>query len=481
MIPMPLRWLLSLFAGAALTATFLLATDVPLGVPGEWTWKRTDFVGVERDAMLGAAAAVIVIAVYGTLLFFGRKAIERNSPWNTAAWLTALTLAAVAVLFAIESTTPGDYPTAKHAWVLYDRGSSGYFFEAAHGEQSTGEFLRGYEAKMAEGDVLHIGTHPPGLILLHRGLVAVCRASPALTSAVLATQPESIDSAFVQLEKTADLSPRPPPDSDRAALWLAVLLTHLVAAATVVPLFFVMRQDFGPRTAWSVATFWPLVPALAVFLPKSDALLPCVGMLFLWSWRSALRNRSFAAAAVAGGVIFGGLLLSLALLPVALFAGLLTAFETFANDSDRVGANRPPIVRNLLLAAVAIATFVAAVAAFSWLTEANLSRIWEWNYRNHAAFYAQPAFPRTWWKWLPVNAAEFVLAVGWPLALLAGIAVWRGVKPSGGWRRRCTRAGLVRRLRGRRSVAVFEKHGRSRAAVAVPVPVGVVDVGEVLA
>jgi methylthioxylose transferase len=430
---MPLRWLLSLIAGAALTAAFLLATDVPLGVPGEWAWKRTDFTGGLRDALLGAAAAGITITAYGALLHFGRNSIERCSPLKTAGWLTALVVSATAVLFALESTTPGDYPAARQAWVLYDPGASGYFFEAAHSRTDAAEFLRGYEAKMAEGDVLHIGTHPPGLILLHRRLLAACRESPAFSRLVLATQPDSVAAAFERIERAARLTPRPPPDSDRAALWLAVLLTHLVAAATVVPLFCVVRQDFGPRTAWSVAAFWPLVPAVAVFLPKSDALYPFVGMLFLWCWRTALRRRSFVAAVVAGLILFGGLLLSLAMLPVALFAVLLTAFETFAVSEaasfrTEAGSFGYVVKRNALLAVAAIAAFVAAVCAFLWTTRANLPAIWEWNYRNHAAFYAQPSFPRTWWKWLPVNLVEFVLSVGWPATLLAGAVVFRAFK-----------------------------------------------------
>jgi len=471
---MPLRWLLSLIAGAALTAAFLLATDVPLGVPGEWTWKRTDFTGGLRDALLGAAAAGIVIALYGAVLHFGRNSVERCPPLKTAAWLTALVVSATAVLFALESTTPGDYPAARQAWVLYDPGASGYFFEAAHSRKDTAEFLRGYEAKMAEGDVLHIGTHPPGLILLHRGLLTVCRDSPGFSRLVLATQPDSVAAAFERIERAALLTPRPPPGSDRAALWLAVLLTHLIAAATVVPLFLVVRQDFGPRTAWSVAAFWPLVPAVAVFLPKSDALFPFLGMLFLWSWRTALRAEkgdwsifrgtstgapndegrkmdlspllALFAAIAAGLIMFAGLLLSLAMLPVALFAVLLTVFETFAVALTSQGfqkipgmcsdAPRLPVTRNVLLAVAAIAAFVAAVLAFSWTTGANLPAIWAWNYRNHAAFYEQESFPRTWWKWLPVNAVEFTLSVGWPAALLVGAVVFRACRDSRGWRQR---------------------------------------------
>ena len=68
------------------------------------------------------------------------------------------------------------------------------------------------------------------------------------------------------------------------------------------------------------ACFWPLLPALAVFIPKSDAAFPLIGTGFVLAWMQAARRRSWILACLAGVLLFLGLMFSLAFLPVALFA-----------------------------------------------------------------------------------------------------------------------------------------------------------------
>ena len=48
-------------------------------------------------------------------------------------------------------------------------------------------YLAGYERRMAQGDFLHLGTHPPGLILFHRACINLCTAIPALRDLLLRT------------------------------------------------------------------------------------------------------------------------------------------------------------------------------------------------------------------------------------------------------------------------------------------------------
>jgi len=71
------------------------------------------------------------------------------------------------------------------------------------------------------------------------------------------------------------------------------------------------------------AALWPLVPSLAVFLPKSDAIFPCLGTAFLALWLYGRDRRSPLMCIAAGLVMWLGMFLSLALLPVALLAALL--------------------------------------------------------------------------------------------------------------------------------------------------------------
>ena len=60
--------------------------------------------------------------------------------------------------------------------------------------------------------------------------------------------------------------------------------------------------------------------------------------------------------------------------------------------------------------------------------DVNLVNVWRWNVINHAAFYNDPRFTRTYWKWLLVNPFELALSVGLPIALLALVGFRRSIQ-----------------------------------------------------
>lgn len=422
------RWRLFivLAVAAAVSLAFLWLTEVPLGIPGEWTWQRITYpAGRVSEWLLGWGVAVLAGAGYLAAVLLGASRIGRCSRGEAAAWLVGLVVAGFGWLSIVQGASPPGVRDAKPLWVLYDPGSSGYFFEAHYKFDDVRAFLAGYEERMAEGDVLHVGTHPPGLFLLHRGLLRVCRDSPALRRLAASTIPHSVNEAFSELQRHVVARPLDP--AGRAALWLAVLLTRLAAAATVVPLYALLRRSHAPRTCWLVAALWPLVPALAVFLPKSDALLPCLGCLFLATWLTGRDRSSVVLCCLAGLVLWTGLFLSLALLPVVLLAGLLTLWELRSEDT---GTDRRRGLRRLSLhTAGAAAGFLIPVAVLWSAYGLNLFAVWSWNYANHAAFYEQ--FSRTYWKWLLVNPVELAFAVGLPVLIAAGVScgrVWRSVR-----------------------------------------------------
>ena len=415
--------LIGIVAGLVATYLLLWQSDIPLGVEGEWTWNRS---ALSADAIWLIVVAGCWAGSYVAAVAWLLPRIGRSVRW-TAGGLCFLTVGGFIALWAMDSTSQwpvtsanpvGDRADLKRAWTLYYDGTSGYFTKAAGSRQSTSDFLAEYEAEMAKRDYLHIGTHPPGLILLHRGLLSICRSSPGISRAVLSTQSQSVRETLTFLERSTKAKPLA--ESKRAALWLAVLLTYGTAALTVVPLFLLVRGEFGARVAWMTASFWPLVPALAIFLPKSDALFPFIGMLFLWCWRASLRRRSIPLAVVAGLVMWCGLMLSLALLPIALFAVVLTCWETFGRPGDNPDS-QTDLRGSIVMAVVAIATFAMITILFSLLLDANLPAIWRWNFENHARFYEFNE--RTYGFWLPVNVLELTLAVGWPMALLAGVRI----------------------------------------------------------
>lgn len=420
---------------------FLWLTKIPLGVPGEWTWTRIRIDPNQMDeALLGLLLAALAAAAYTAICWAGAKRLERASRWETTLWMGGLTVVGFFWLGLVQESPPTqEHRLFKGPLVLYEPGASGYFFHARNHIHDLHSFLVHYEQRMAQGDVLHVGTHPPGLFLFHEALIDLCERSPRFTDLLLQTCPQSVEEAFRLID--ADLRPPTGPlrNPDRAALWLAVLLTQFVAAATVIPLYLLLRRAFSRQTSWMTAVFWPLVPAVAVFLPKSDALYPFLATAFLVTWlegwtrRSAKRQTEFLACllCVLAGLLFWlGMLFSLALLPVGLLAALLTVWEAPAHSLGWISAAASFVsplrrlayrLRSMLVPVLsALGAFLAA-SALLWMTcDLNLFNVWAWNLHNHAAFYDQ--YPRSYWKWLLVNPLELALAVGLPIVVL----VFRG-------------------------------------------------------
>lgn len=402
--------------GSVISIAILWLTSIPLGVPGEWTWQR---VAPEPDTFWnlygGAVAAALIIA----FVLFVRRRLDGKavSSWMQNSYLVGLVIVSFAWIWIVQEISPVQNRFGKSAFVLYYASSSGYFTRARYEQPSSSDLLAHYEELMSKGDVLHTGTHPPGLFLVFHGLITVCERSSLLASFLDATQPESFREAcdIIASFSTKSQTPRPLLPLDRHVLWLATLLVMLAASATVVPLYYLVRRHCSPVDAWSAAALWPAIPAVAVFVPKSDAMFPMIGVLFLFVWLAAWDRRSFVLALIAGLIAWCGLVCSLAFLPIFLVAALISIGSMLVEVPRRFETPR--------LACIAFAGLGFGLPTLLiWFTsKANMITIWLHNYRNHANFYRE--YSRTYWQWLLVNPVELSFAAGWPVAILALLAV----------------------------------------------------------
>lgn len=421
---------LALVAAGSLAILWL--TAIPLGVPSEWAWSRIPAASGEWTLLiLGWLSAAVVGGLYVGFIIAGSVRLERAGRLESAAWLAGLCAMGFAWLWALqESPARPQYALGKSGWVLYYPAHEGYFEQARHEMRNVSSYLAGYEQEMARGDYLHLGTHPPGLMLFHRACINLCAASPALDELLLQTEPRSFVDAMDVTATTERRGRQPLTSADTAAIWLAALLTQAVAVATLIPLFLLVRRTDSPTTSWWTAALWPLVPALAIFLPKSDALLPFFGVLFLWLWLEGFCRGSLLLCALSGLVFFLGMCLTLAILPIAVAAVLLTIWEALiCSREERVA----PLYRGWMVRlAAAAAGWGIPVLLFWLLAHLNLIAVWRWNLRNHAAFYDH--YARTYWKWLLANPIEVVFAVGAPI-VFALVVAFRN-RLAAGWRKR---------------------------------------------
>jgi hypothetical protein len=417
---------------AAGSLAVLWLSNLPLGVPGEWEWDRIPVVrGDWAAVLLGWLAAGLVGGLYLAFTLVGARQLASAARWLVPAWLGGLTLGGFAWLWVVQDS-PADpaYGMAKTGWVLYFRGTEGYFDQARYVMRDVPSYLASYEAVMAQGDVLHLGTHPPGLMLFHRACIDLCDRSPSVRDLLLRTQPASFRQAIDNTQELNLGTSHEISEADRAALWLAALITQALAAGALIPIYLLVRRDHSRSIAWLTAAIWPLVPAVAVFLPKSDALLPFVGALFLWLWLEGFRRGRLDLCCLAGVILWLSMFVSLAILPVCAAAALVTLWEAvFCDPTERSTVNVRGWGLRLGAAAIGWAIPVVALALFFKI---NLLGVWNWNYHNHAGFYRENV--RTYWKWLFANPIEFAFALGAPLALAAVLGFWSQLRA--GWRRR---------------------------------------------
>lgn len=407
-----IRQIVLILAGASAGLWLLWGSETPLGIPGEWTWPRIPF---NAESVAGWLTASLAGGLYLAFVFLGGRKLDGAGRWGAGAWVLALVLFGCGWLLNLVGSVPGIAGLSRTPLVLYYQRSSGYFWQARYEVDSTAEFLAGYEALLAEGDYLHIGTHPPGLTLFFRGVLNVLEDAPGLTAAINATQPQPVRDAAELIRTQSLATGRVFTDADEACLWAATLIAALLAAATVAPLYALLRQSCDRPTAWYAAALWPLVPAVAVFLPKSDAIFPFLSVLGPYLWWTGWRRGSLACCATAGATLWIAMMLSLAFAPVAIFTALWTMFDDLRPQAPET-AGRTTRGRIACIAA-ATAGFFLPIALCALLADLNLLRVWSWNVHNHAAFYDHNV--RTWWKWLLVNPLETALAAGIPLTIAA--------------------------------------------------------------
>jgi methylthioxylose transferase len=409
-----LRFLLVL--AVAGTAVVLMNDRIPLGVPGEWTWDR---IAIEPVTRIAAIVALLAGAIYLGFCGLGSVRIEAAGKLERKVWLLTLVGMAFAWWYVALDAVPAPHGYARVPWVLYYPGSSGYFWQARYEVGDVATFLAGYEEVLAEGDYLHIGTHPPGLTLGYCGLLRLCHAYPSLTEAVLKTQPPSVTAAVATirespLEGVPELS-----RADEACLWLALLVTQSSAALALLGIYGLAVRHHDRRAAWGAACLWPVVPAVAVFFPKSDVLLVLPAICATWLWMSACDRGSILRATVCGLIVWLGMMLSLAFLTIMALIGVMTIWEVCTRPPE--WKHRPFLQWHLFFGAAL--GFALPTLILWFVADINLLRVWEQNFVNHASFYEHNV--RTYRTWLQVNPIELALAVGLPLMVAAVFACWR--------------------------------------------------------
>lgn len=401
----------AVLSGAALLQIILLwGTEIPLGVPGEWTWPRIDG---SRETLFSLVLLIPVATGYVVYVQRGFQLFNHLSPRSRNIWLGGLYLFGLLWTWQSLASLPGVTGLARLPLVLYFHGTSGYYTQAKHDVDDIPTFLRTYPDRIADPSVmdnyLHLGTHPPGLTVGYKLLQTAAANSPFLQWLGTVTQPREVSDV---LNALAQAEPDTFSIADASALWLAACFAALCATATLLPLYRLLRTTTSPRMAWLVAAIWPLVPSVLVFLPKSDLLFPLLLVSAEVCWLISLNGPLRWHALTAGCLLGLGMWFSLAMIPVGAILFLQASVRLF------VVTQRRAAVQTLAWGAVGfvIPLIVAGIAG------AHLPYIWYLNYHNHAAFYDHNT--RSPGIWLGVNILELICSLGAPVVCWGVLNSW---------------------------------------------------------
>jgi hypothetical protein len=379
---------------------------LPLGVPGQWEWGRLDIATLPDNYLWTIALTIAYLAI----VVIGAERIDRGRSTRVMC-LVGLVAGGVIVQSGMQQLGFG---LAKWPFVLYSPSSSGYYTAAKRDVQSAQQYLADYPKIQSfyreHYGPLHLATHPPGLVLMQHGLIRLCERSPFLTKALLKVQPQSVADGFRHAAAGSVI-----PEPDQAALWLQALLSQVASALTVLPIFALARRGVGPRGAWAAAALWPLVPAVTVFMPKSDVLYPLFAATSIASFVAgqSMTGR-FLAGFAAGITLWAGMFLSFAMISLA---PLILSIALFADGLSRARAVRSGVQR-----VSGIITAFGLASSLLWLfTGHNVAATWWRCFVIHGEFYdaGQVGASRTYWPWVVYNPFEFAVAAGIPLMVAA--------------------------------------------------------------
>jgi len=391
----------------ALAWAGLLALNLVPELRGDFGWRWPYELPHSLPRVLLLAASVALYAVAGVWLLGRRRAI----------WLLGW-----AVLGAVGLTLAGLFVTESPLFKLYavtvSPGVTSWHYAAAT-ITDIGKTLREWPAfmKVAVKYSTHLGIVPPGAVLFYYELNQALQGAQGLAHVLAAP----LRLAMCQNFELAQYS-----DAQLASAWAGMLMP-LWGGLTVLPMYRLGARLVSERAArWSVL-WWPRSPNLLMFTGSLNTFFPllaaCDILLLVEGLLRGRRSLVFAAGLLASVMTF----ISFAFFPLLFLAGMLVLLGFIARASLYTASTRAfaparapwlwPLVVGALFGAGLLVVWVlydvlAGVSFFDVLRTASAAHL---------------AMDRPYLPWLYMHLYDYFIFTGWPLVILAVIAVVAGV------------------------------------------------------
>lgn len=368
----------------------------PAPFPPEWQWPLRDTPWREG---LGAVL-LVALGLMALVVATGAEVLSRRARILVPLLLAAATVLGVSLQLVLlglgEERSPVELLVER---TLSPTFTSHFTVAASPVARDPVEFVDRH-AELLPSLPVHSMTHPPGAVLLFRGVLAACEASPRLTGRLVA------------MARGAGVDPgllgRPEDAPVLAAALLSPLLIVVLAAATCWPVTALARGlGLAAPEAVRIGLLWPLIPGPALMVPELDQLLalPVAASAALLLRAAGARATGVAVGlgAAAGAAAGLACLLSYGAAAFAAFAVVLVLAwaSTAARAVPAAGAAGATAAGFVLLPALLGHEPLAALAAAL---------------RLHRELFTEP---RCYWIWLPLNLWDLAVFLGFPLAILA--------------------------------------------------------------
>lgn len=256
------------------------------------------------------------------------------------------------------------------------------------------------------------GIDPPGWTMVFVALGGVLNRLPAVSSGL---------SALLRPLQCQDLVLNTWSDAQYAAAWMEMSMPFWAALA-IVPLRQFGHIVFGDRTTRIALVFWPLIPGMALFVPRFNTFYPLIGLIvMLFLWRGVTHRRPLQIF-IAGFITSVGTFLNLSLVPLGLLAGfwiLALIWQSWLlRGMERQSATKliRETVRALFLYGIGSALIWLLYGALSGVTVFDILRL------SLSEHLSARLGDRTYLFWLLQNPYDMFLFLGFPLAALG---IWR--------------------------------------------------------
>jgi len=365
--------------------------------PVEWEWAY-------HPPSLDGIGLLVAGAVAVALIWWVARDRAPDARWA----LPLLIVLGWMLTLAVVRAEPGGFSRVMEA--LSSRHTFGFVFDAGLAPE-TRELLADYPAATAELNQ-HTRTHPPGALLLVRGLDVIGRRLPPPREGSGSLSALAAESLHREMQRAGDRG-RPVPQRPPAP-WTLVLLAMLLPALSALaawPLYrLALRLGLPPSPSLLAAALWILVPARSLFTPSLDQALPCLLLGAAILAAGPGRWRPFAA----GMVLFLCLFVTYGYLAPA---GLVALLTIVADIAPGEGAPwRRAAERGALLAAGFL---------LPWIVLSLATGYGPWAAFRDAMVQhrAIAVASRSYITWLTWNPYDFTLLLGPPIAGLAAAAL----------------------------------------------------------